>query len=135
MWMLPLETLVPRACFTWEDFCKACPQEEEVEFREVLMDLNTRELYIFFDLSLTVNREEVDEETTASCRVLCLTPASRPGKPLWQVDYPDLAGEMVASAPLSIDGFSDAFCVAATHRTEQGLWALDAAGSVWKMAL
>eukprot|EP00439_Symbiodinium_sp_Y106_P076538 s575_g15.t1 len=130
--VVPLETFMPRLCFTWNDFRQACPQEEEVEFQEVLMDHRTRELYVFFDLSLIANREE---EAAASCRVLCLTPQSRVGEPAWQVDYPDLAGEVVCSAPLSIDGYSDSFCILATHHTERCLWALDADGMMWKMEL
>eukprot|EP00439_Symbiodinium_sp_Y106_P076765 s44_g15.t2 len=72
--VLPLETLAPRLCFTWNDFREACPQEKKVEFEEVLMDLRTRELYVFFDDSLVVNREDMDEAGAASCRVLCVAP-------------------------------------------------------------
>ncbi|CAE7644409.1 unnamed protein product, partial [Symbiodinium sp. KB8] len=135
LFVLPLETLAPRLCLAWNDFREACPQEEQVEFQEVLMDLRTRELYVFFDHSLTMDREDVEEAGAESCRVLCLAPQSREGEPLWQVDYPDLAGEVVCGAPLSIDGFSDAFCILATHCTDRCLWALDADGGLWKMEL
>ena len=38
---------------------KTAAQAEKVEFQEVLMDLRTRELYVFFDHSLTMDREDL----------------------------------------------------------------------------
>eukprot|EP00928_Gymnodinium_smaydae_P051927 TRINITY_DN3562_c0_g1_i3.p1 TRINITY_DN3562_c0_g1~~TRINITY_DN3562_c0_g1_i3.p1 ORF type:complete len:232 (-),score=21.88 TRINITY_DN3562_c0_g1_i3:176-871(-) len=142
VYAVSLDTLDAQECLLWRDLKAASPYPEgeggHLHY-QVLFDPATRDIYLFWDLSLRVFREySADLETmSANCEVYRLSPSEQDPGNYRDVHYTDLPGNLVCKVNFGIDGFSDSFCIGQVHFSPESrrLFVLDACDTLWSLDL